>query len=128
MTLTEREVISRGVEPALSKRTVSEMADKSQRCQQRKDTFHIAMRRSVGFTGGLRRNCAPRLSHYGVAALADAEGAVAHHTNITDAFYVLEGQMRLFLQDPKEEVNLKPGEIHVVEAARPHLVPGIRAK
>jgi mannose-6-phosphate isomerase-like protein (cupin superfamily) len=98
------------------------MADKSQRCQQRKDTFHIAMRRSVGFTGGLRRNCAPRLSHYGVAALADAEGAVAHHTNITDAFYVLEGQMRLFLQDPKEEVNLKPGEIHVVEAARPHLV------
>jgi hypothetical protein len=29
---------------------------------------------------------------------------------------------RLFLQDPKEEVNLKPGEIHVVRAARPHLV------
>jgi hypothetical protein len=26
--------------------------------------------------------------------------------------------MRLFLQDPKEEVNLKPGEIHVVGAAR----------
>jgi quercetin dioxygenase-like cupin family protein len=50
------------------------------------------------------------------------------HTNITDVFYVLEGHMRPFLQDPKEEVNLKPGEIHVVEAARPHLVPGIRAK
>ena len=44
------------------------------------------------------------------------------HTNITDTFYVLEGHMRLFLQDPKEEVNLKPGEIHVVRAARPHLV------
>ena len=44
------------------------------------------------------------------------------HTNITDTFYVLEGHMRLFLQDPKEEVNLKPGEIHVVGAARPHLV------
>jgi quercetin dioxygenase-like cupin family protein len=44
------------------------------------------------------------------------------HTNITDTFYVLEGHMRLFLRDPKEEVNLKPGEIHVVRAARPHLV------
>ena len=44
------------------------------------------------------------------------------HTNVSDTFYVLEGQMRLFLQDPKEEVNLKPGEVHVVRAARPHLV------
>ena len=44
------------------------------------------------------------------------------HTNISDTFYVLEGQMRLFLQEPKEEVNLKPGEVHVVRAARPHLV------
>ena len=44
------------------------------------------------------------------------------HTNVSDTFYVLEGHMRLFLQNPKEEVNLKPGEIHVVRAARPHLV------
>ena len=44
------------------------------------------------------------------------------HTNISDTFYVLEGHMRLFLQNPKEEVNLKPGEVHVVRAARPHLV------
>jgi mannose-6-phosphate isomerase-like protein (cupin superfamily) len=44
------------------------------------------------------------------------------HTNISDTFYVLEGHMRLFLQDPKEEVNLKPGEVYVVEATRPHLV------
>jgi hypothetical protein len=29
--------------------------------------------------------------------------------------------MRLFLQDPKEEVNLKPGE-SIARAARPHLV------
>jgi mannose-6-phosphate isomerase-like protein (cupin superfamily) len=43
------------------------------------------------------------------------------HTNITDTFYVLEGHMRLFLQD-KEEVNLRPRRIHVVWAARPHLV------
>ncbi|HMM89747.1 cupin domain-containing protein [Bradyrhizobium sp.] len=44
------------------------------------------------------------------------------HSNISDTFYVLEGQMRLFLQDPKEEVNLKPGEVYVVRPTRPHLV------
>src|SRR6266513_682605 len=44
------------------------------------------------------------------------------HTNVSDTFYVLEGQMRLFLQQPKEEVNLKPGEVYVVKPARPHLV------
>jgi Acyl-CoA dehydrogenases len=44
------------------------------------------------------------------------------HTNVSDTFYVLEGQMRLFLQDPKEEVNLKPGEVYVVRPTRPHLV------
>jgi mannose-6-phosphate isomerase-like protein (cupin superfamily) len=44
------------------------------------------------------------------------------HTNISDTFYVLDGQLRLFLQDPKEEVNLGSGEVYVVRAARPHLV------
>jgi mannose-6-phosphate isomerase-like protein (cupin superfamily) len=44
------------------------------------------------------------------------------HTNVSDTFYVLEGQMRLFLQDPKEEVNLKPGEVYVARPKRPHLV------
>ena len=50
------------------------------------------------------------------------------HTNVSDTFYVLEGQMRLFLQDPKEEVNLMPGEVYVVRAARPHLVTNGAAK
>ena len=44
------------------------------------------------------------------------------HTNVSDTFYVLDGQMRLFLQDPKEEVNLKPGEVYAVRPKRPHLV------
>jgi mannose-6-phosphate isomerase-like protein (cupin superfamily) len=44
------------------------------------------------------------------------------HTNISDTFYVLEGQMRLFLQDPKEEVRLGPGDSYVAAAKRPHLV------
>ena len=44
------------------------------------------------------------------------------HTNVSDTFYVLDGQMRLFLHNPKEEVNLKPGEVYVVRPTRPHLV------
>ncbi|MBS0223965.1 MAG: cupin domain-containing protein [Proteobacteria bacterium] len=45
-----------------------------------------------------------------------------YHTSISDTFYVLEGQMRLFLQNPKEEVRLGPGETYVAAAKRPHLV------
>ena len=44
------------------------------------------------------------------------------HTNVSDTFYVLEGEMRLFLQEPKESVNLRPGEVFQVKAGRPHLV------
>ncbi|SJZ45840.1 Mannose-6-phosphate isomerase, cupin superfamily [Enhydrobacter aerosaccus] len=45
-----------------------------------------------------------------------------YHTNISDTFYVLEGQMRLFLQNPKQDVRLGPGESFVAAARRPHLV------
>lgn len=45
-----------------------------------------------------------------------------YHTNISDTFYVLEGRMRLFLQKPKQEVQLAPGESFVAAAGRPHLV------
>ena len=45
-----------------------------------------------------------------------------YHTHISDTFYVLEGQMRLFLQKPKQEVRLGPGESFVATAGRPHLV------
>jgi quercetin dioxygenase-like cupin family protein len=44
------------------------------------------------------------------------------HSNIRDTFYVLEGRLRLFLQDPKEEVQLDVGESYAVAAGRPHLV------
>ncbi len=44
------------------------------------------------------------------------------HTEIDDTFYVLEGEMRLFLQQPKEEVRLFPGDTYTATAARPHLV------
>jgi quercetin dioxygenase-like cupin family protein len=36
------------------------------------------------------------------------------HSNIQDTFYVIEGQLRLFLCHPKEEIRLKPGEYDFV--------------
>jgi len=45
-----------------------------------------------------------------------------YHTNTQDTFYVLEGRLRLFLREPKEEVRLRPGETYTVRPGRPHLV------
>jgi quercetin dioxygenase-like cupin family protein len=45
-----------------------------------------------------------------------------YHSNVQDTFYVLGGELRVFLQDPKEEVRLRPGETYTVRARRPHLV------
>ena len=44
------------------------------------------------------------------------------HTNIRDTFYVVEGEIRLFLRDPKEDVRLEPGDTYAVRPGRPHLV------
>ncbi len=44
------------------------------------------------------------------------------HTNVQDTFYVLEGELRLFLREPKEEVRLRAGETYSVGPRRPHLV------
>jgi quercetin dioxygenase-like cupin family protein len=44
------------------------------------------------------------------------------HSNISDTFYVLKGRLRLFLQNPKEDVLLGVGESYAVVAGRPHLV------
>jgi len=45
-----------------------------------------------------------------------------YHTNIQDTFYVIEGHLRLFLRDPKQEVRLSAGETYSVLPRRPHLV------
>jgi quercetin dioxygenase-like cupin family protein len=50
-----------------------------------------------------------------------------YHTRVQDTFYVLEGRLRLFLRDPKEEVQLGPGESFAVRAGRPHLVTNATA-
>ena len=45
-----------------------------------------------------------------------------YHNNVQDTFYVLEGRIRIFLRDPKEEVGLGLGETYTVRPRRPHLV------
>jgi len=45
-----------------------------------------------------------------------------YHNNIQDTFYVLKGKIRIFLQNPKEEVRLSPGQTYSVPPKRPHLV------
>ena len=45
-----------------------------------------------------------------------------YHNNVADTFYVLQGELRIFLQNPKEEIRLRPGETFTAAARRPHLV------
>lgn len=44
------------------------------------------------------------------------------HNQVQDTFYVLSGDLRLFLREPKQEVRLSPGETFSVAPGRPHLV------
>jgi mannose-6-phosphate isomerase-like protein (cupin superfamily) len=45
-----------------------------------------------------------------------------YHNNVHDTFYVLSGSIRIFLQDPKEDVRLTSGQTFTVPPGRPHLV------
>ena len=45
-----------------------------------------------------------------------------YHSNVQDTFYVIEGSLRLFLRNPKEQVRLGPGNTYTVAPRRPHLV------
>jgi mannose-6-phosphate isomerase-like protein (cupin superfamily) len=45
-----------------------------------------------------------------------------YHTHVQDTFYVLAGSLRIFLQNPKQEVRLAAGQSYEVPARRPHLV------
>ena len=44
------------------------------------------------------------------------------HNNVQDTFYVLNGRIRIFLREPKEEVRLEPGQTYTVAPKRAHLV------
>ena len=45
-----------------------------------------------------------------------------YHNNVQDTFYVLNGRIRIFLREPKEEVRLEPGQTYTVAPKRAHLV------
>ena len=45
-----------------------------------------------------------------------------YHNHVADTFYVVEGTIRIFLQQPKEDVRLAVGQTYTVPAGRPHLV------
>jgi mannose-6-phosphate isomerase-like protein (cupin superfamily) len=45
-----------------------------------------------------------------------------YHSNVQDTFYVLEGRIRVFMREPKEDVVLGPGETYTLQPRRPHLV------
>jgi hypothetical protein len=42
------------------------------------------------------------------------------HAIVQDTYYILVGQIRLFLRDPEEEVRLAPGETYSVRPRRLH--------
>lgn len=44
------------------------------------------------------------------------------HSNVQDTFYVIEGQIKIFLRDPDEQVVLQPGNTYSVKPRRPHMV------
>ncbi len=45
-----------------------------------------------------------------------------YHSEISDTFYVLEGQVTVYVREPKQTHKLETGESLVVGARRPHLV------
>ena len=45
-----------------------------------------------------------------------------YHSNVQDTFYVVDGQLRIFLREPKEEVCLRVGETYSIRPRRSHLV------
>ena len=45
-----------------------------------------------------------------------------YHTNVQDTFYVLEGRIRVFMREPKEDVVLERGQTLTLAPGRPHLV------
>ena len=45
-----------------------------------------------------------------------------YHSHVQDTFYVLEGTIRVFMREPKDDVVLTPGKTYTLAPGRPHLV------
>ncbi|MGE5203512.1 MAG: cupin domain-containing protein [Acidobacteriota bacterium] len=46
------------------------------------------------------------------------------HTNVSDTFFCMQGPMVIETRAPREIIELKPGETHVIPAKRAHRVTG----
>src|SRR5262249_61896399 len=46
-----------------------------------------------------------------------------YHTSVQDTFFVIQGSLRIFLREPKEDIRLVRGETYSLLPRRPHLVP-----
>src|SRR5262245_20069594 len=75
--------------------------------------------------GCMKLNAAPTMRRVRVFVLRSCKSALhkkCRGTNVYDTFYVVSGSIRIFLQDPKQDVRLTPGQTFAVPPKRPHLV------
>src|SRR5207249_1449193 len=89
----------------------------------------MAMKQGVKDASGLyeveRRTCHAARPGFRIAELQISPTQMVpwhYHTNVHDTFYVVAGSIRIFLQDPKDEVRLTQGQTFAVSPKRPHLV------
>ncbi len=66
----------------------------------------------------------PELRMVVLTLAADQEVPWHWHTNVSDTFFCMQGPMVIETRAPREIVELKPGETHVVPAKRAHRVTG----
>ena len=60
-----------------------------------------------------------------VLTLATGQEVPWHwHTNVSDTFFCMKGPMMIETRAPREIIELKPGDTHVVPAKRAHRVTG----
>ena len=84
-----------------------------------------AMKDTSHFYEVERRQCHVERSDFPITELqiSSTQQVPWHlHSHVQDTFYVITGQLRLFLREPKEEVRLNPGDTYSVKPRRPHLV------
>ncbi|MGH7124037.1 MAG: cupin domain-containing protein [Stellaceae bacterium] len=60
-----------------------------------------------------------------VLTLAPGQEVPWHwHSNVSDTFFCMQGPMVIETRAPREVIELKPGETHLVPAKRAHRVTG----
>ncbi len=88
----------------------------------------MAMIRSASSKPSVRHNAMPERPGFRITELQISPSQKVpwhYHTSVQDTFFVLQGRLRVFLQEPKEEIGLAPGETYTVRPRRPHLVTNV---